>query len=116
MQCESEEEVIKTVQQITDVEIENPSDDDDDIPLISLINDRSSNPGPIKSYYNWYRVQFQTSNGTDWKDIFLVDESWYKQPPSYFFSLIIDNDLIRRNTKKTSILCHAERWKRAESY
>ena len=68
LQCESEEEVVKTDQQMTDVEIENPSDDDD-IPLSSLINDRSSDPGLMKSNYKWHRVEFQTSNKTDWKDI-----------------------------------------------
>ena len=30
LQCESEEEVVKTIQQMRVVEIENPSDDDDD--------------------------------------------------------------------------------------
>ena len=75
LQCENGEEVVMTVQQMTDVEIENPSDDDDDIPLSNLINDRSSDPGPMKSNYKWRRVEFQTSNETDWKEILSVDES-----------------------------------------
>ena len=38
---------------MTVVDIENSSDDNDDhdIPLSSLINDRSSDPGPTKSNY-----------------------------------------------------------------
>ena len=77
LQCENEEEVVKTIQQMTVIEIENLSDDndDDDIPLSSLINDRSSDPGPMKSNYKWRRGKFQTSNETDWKDILLVDKS-----------------------------------------
>ena len=67
LQCESDEEVVKTVQQMTDVEIENPSDDDNDISLSNLINDSSSDPGSMKSNYKWHRVKFQTSNETDWK-------------------------------------------------
>ena len=69
------------------VEIKNPSDDDDDddIPLSSLINDRSFDPGPMKSNYKWRRGKFQTSNETDWKDIFSVDESWYKKTSFIFF-------------------------------
>ena len=61
LQCESEEEIIKTIHQMTVVEIENPSDDDDnddDIPLSSLINDRSSDPGFMKSNYKWRRNKF----------------------------------------------------------
>ena len=57
----------------------------------------------MKSNYKWRRGKFQTSNETDWKDILSVDESWYKQPPSYFFSLIFDNDIIRHITEQTSI-------------
>ena len=69
---------------MTDFEIRNPSDNDD-IPLSSLINDRSSDSGLMKSNYKWGRVEFQTSNETDWKDSLSLDESWYEQPPSYFF-------------------------------
>ena len=38
-----------------------------------------------------------------WKDILSVDESWYKQPPSSFFSLIFDDVFIRHITEQTSI-------------
>ena len=103
LQCESDEEVVKTVQQMTDVEIENPSDDDDDISLSNLINDSSSNPGPMKSNYKWRKVEFQTSNEIDWKQILSVDEPWYEQSPLYFFSLIFTNDLIRHITEQNSI-------------
>ena len=103
LQCESDEEIVMTVQQMTDVEIENPSDDDDEISLSNLINNRSSDPGPMKSNYKWRRVEFQTSNETDWKEILSLDELWYEQSPSYFFSLIFTNDLIRHINKQTSI-------------
>ena len=57
--CESEEEVVKTIQQMTDVEIENPSNnDDDDISQSSLINDRSLDTDLMKSNYKWCRVEF----------------------------------------------------------